>query len=178
MNWVFFTAFGTCISSSTDFLVVFIFLAFEAPQGSRDVLFDSLYTIAYLHLLGNVGLVECQDIGVGFFFSSPFLIIILFMFVTSCFPRTADISTVAIVSHLVLWPGCNPERPPRHIHIKISTQRSSQHICNALCARKQPWIKSSTEISKKKKPKKNKPVPWKPTAQLCQQDIVDFKPES
>ena len=57
---VFFTAFGTCVSSSTGFPMVSIFLAFEEPQRKRDVPFDPLYTIAYLHLLGNVGFVEGQ----------------------------------------------------------------------------------------------------------------------
>ena len=81
MVWVHFTAFGRCVSSCTGFSVVSILLAFEAPQWSQDILFDPLYTIAYLHFFGNVGLVECQDVGVGFYFSSPFLMIILFMFV-------------------------------------------------------------------------------------------------
>ena len=52
---VLFTAFGTCVSSSIGFSVVSILLAFEAPQWSWDVLFNLFYTIAYLHLLENVG---------------------------------------------------------------------------------------------------------------------------
>ena len=79
--------------------MVSIFLALEAPQGSWDVLFEPLYTIAYLHLLGNVGLFECQDVSVGFDFFYSF---ILFMFVTSCFPGAVDISSVANVNSLLL----------------------------------------------------------------------------
>ena len=45
-------------------------------------MFDPLLTIADLHFLGNMELVECQDVGVGFDFSPPFLIVILLMFVT------------------------------------------------------------------------------------------------
>ena len=41
------------------------------------------------------------------------------------------------------------ERSPRHIHIKISTQRSSQRICTTFCTRKRLRIESSTEIYKK-----------------------------
>ena len=68
MVWVLFIAFGTCVLSSTGFPMVSTFLAFEAPHGSWNILFDSLYTLDYLPLLGNVGLVECQDVGVGFYF--------------------------------------------------------------------------------------------------------------
>ena len=58
---VLFSAFGTCLSSSTGFPVVSIFSAFEAPQGRWDVLFNSLETIADLHLLGNMGLIKCHN---------------------------------------------------------------------------------------------------------------------
>ena len=51
-----FTAFGTCVSFSKSFPVVFIFLAFEAPQGQWNVLLNPLKTIADLHFLGRVGL--------------------------------------------------------------------------------------------------------------------------
>ena len=60
-----FIAFDTCLSSSTGFPVVSVFLTFEAPQGNRDVLLKSLKTIADLHLLGRVELVKCQDVRVG-----------------------------------------------------------------------------------------------------------------
>ena len=40
---VLFTAFGTCLSSSTGLPVVSKFLTFEAPQGSWDVLLNSQY---------------------------------------------------------------------------------------------------------------------------------------
>ena len=53
---VLFTAFGTCLSSSTGFSVVSTFLAFKAPRGRWDVLLDSLKTIADLHLLGRTEL--------------------------------------------------------------------------------------------------------------------------
>ena len=62
---------GPCVLSPTGFLVVSIFLVFEALQGSWDVLFDPLYTIADFHL-GHVELVECQDVGVGFDFFFSF----------------------------------------------------------------------------------------------------------
>ena len=62
---VLFTAFGTCMSSSTAFPVVSIFLAFEAPQGSWDVLLDSLKTITDLLLLGSTGLIKCQGVSIG-----------------------------------------------------------------------------------------------------------------
>ena len=45
--------------------MVSIFLAFEAPQGSWGVLLNSLKIIADLHLLGNTGLIKCQDVSVG-----------------------------------------------------------------------------------------------------------------
>ena len=63
---VFPPAFGTCVLSSTSFPVMSIFLTFEGPQASRDVLFDPLNTIADFFFLGNVGLVEFLDVGVGF----------------------------------------------------------------------------------------------------------------
>ena len=56
---VLFTAFGTCLSSSTSFPVVPKFLTFEAPQGSWDVLFNSLKKIADLHLFWSLGLIKC-----------------------------------------------------------------------------------------------------------------------
>ena len=62
---VLFTAFDTCMSSSTGFPVVSIFLAFEAPRGSGDVLFNSLKTIADLQLVGSTELIKCQDVSVG-----------------------------------------------------------------------------------------------------------------
>ena len=62
---IFFTAFHTCLSSSTGFPVVSIFLAFEASQESWDVLLNSLKTIADLHLLGSTRLIKCQDVSVG-----------------------------------------------------------------------------------------------------------------
>ena len=62
---VLFTTFGTCLSPSTGFPVMSIFLAFEEPQGCWDILPNPLKIIAYLHLLGCMGLVKCQDVSVG-----------------------------------------------------------------------------------------------------------------
>ena len=42
-----------------------IFLEFEAPQGSWDVLVDTLKTIADLPLLGRTGLIKYHDVRVG-----------------------------------------------------------------------------------------------------------------
>ena len=52
---VIFAAFGTCLSSSTGFPVVSKFLTLEAPQGSWDVLLNSLKTIADLSPLLEFG---------------------------------------------------------------------------------------------------------------------------
>ena len=56
------------------------------------------------YFLGNFRLMKSQNVGVSLnFFSSPFLIVILLKFVTSCFPRVILISsTVAKVSSLLL----------------------------------------------------------------------------
>ena len=54
MVQVLFTAFGTCLSSSTGFPEVFKFLTFEAPQ-----LLNSLKTIADLHLFCSSRLIKC-----------------------------------------------------------------------------------------------------------------------
>ena len=62
---VLFTAFGTGVSSSTSFPVVYIFLAFEAPQECMDVLLNSLKAIADLHFCGSMGLIKCQDVSVS-----------------------------------------------------------------------------------------------------------------
>ena len=59
---VLFIALGTCQSSSASFSMVSIFLAFEVPQGWRDILFNLLKTIANLRLLESMGLVKCQDV--------------------------------------------------------------------------------------------------------------------
>ena len=59
MVLVLFTAFGACLSSSTGFPVVSKFLIFEAPQGSWDILLNSLKTIADLHLFWSLGLIKC-----------------------------------------------------------------------------------------------------------------------
>ena len=56
---VLFTAFGTCLSSSTGFSVVSKFLTFEIPQGSWDVLLNSRKTIADLHLFWSSELIKC-----------------------------------------------------------------------------------------------------------------------
>ena len=50
---VLFTAFGTCLSSSTGFPVVSKFLTFKAPQGRWDVLLNSLKIIADLLEFGT-----------------------------------------------------------------------------------------------------------------------------
>ena len=63
--WLLFTTFGTCVLTFTGFLVVSIFLTFEAPQGHWNVLLSSLKTIADLHLLRSMGLIKCQDVSVG-----------------------------------------------------------------------------------------------------------------
>ena len=65
MVQVFSPALGICLLSSTGFPVLSIFWAFEAPQGWWDVMLNSLKTIAYLHLLGSMRLVKCQDVSVG-----------------------------------------------------------------------------------------------------------------
>ena len=65
MVLVLFTAFRTCLSSSTGFPVICIILPFEAPQQSWDVLLNSLRTIADLHLFGSMGLIKCKDVSVG-----------------------------------------------------------------------------------------------------------------
>ena len=62
---VLFTTFRTCLWSSIGFPVLFIFLAFEAPQESWDILLNSLKTIADLHFLGSTGLVKREDVSVG-----------------------------------------------------------------------------------------------------------------
>ena len=62
---VVFTTFGTCLSSSTGFPVLSIFLAFEAPQDRCDLVLNILKTIADLHLLGSTGLIKCEDVSVG-----------------------------------------------------------------------------------------------------------------
>ena len=59
----------TCLSSSTGFPVVSIFLAFEGPHWNWDVLLNSLKTTADLHLLGSTGLIKCQDVGLDSFFA-------------------------------------------------------------------------------------------------------------
>ena len=64
VTWVLFNAFGTCLSSSTSFHVVSWFLAFEALQGSRDLLLNSLKIIIDF-LLGSTRLIKCQDVSVG-----------------------------------------------------------------------------------------------------------------
>ena len=51
MVWILFATFGTCLSSSIGFPVVSIFLAFEAPQGSWNVLLNSLKTIWCLNCI-------------------------------------------------------------------------------------------------------------------------------
>ena len=94
---VLFTAFGTCLSSSTGFPVVSRFLIFEAPQGSWDVLLNSLKTIADILLFWSSGLIKCQDIMLIWNRCSPFLMEILFIFVTPCFSRAGLVCWV-------LWP--------------------------------------------------------------------------
>ena len=56
---VLYTAFGTCLLSSTGFPVVSKFLTFEASQGSWDVTLNSLNTIADLHLVGSTRFIKC-----------------------------------------------------------------------------------------------------------------------
>ena len=62
---VLFPVFRTCLSSSTGFSVVSIFLAFKVPQGSWDVLLNSLKTTVDLHFVGSTRLIKCLDISVG-----------------------------------------------------------------------------------------------------------------
>ena len=90
---VFFTAFGTCLSSSTGFPLVSTFLAFEAPHGRWDALLDSLKKIAYLYLLRNMGLIRCQDVSIGLDSFFAFLMEILLIFVTPCLTRADAISS-------------------------------------------------------------------------------------
>ena len=42
-----------------------LFLAFEAPQGSWDLLLNSFKTVADLHPVVSTGLIKCQDVSVG-----------------------------------------------------------------------------------------------------------------
>ena len=91
MVWVLFTRFGTCLPSSTGFPVVSNFLTFEVPQGSWDILLNSLKTIADLHLFWSSGLIKCRML--VWIRCSPFLIEILFIFVTLCFPWADAISS-------------------------------------------------------------------------------------
>ena len=56
---VLFPVFVTCLPSSTGFSVVSKFLTFKVPQGRWDVLFNSLNTIADLHLFWSLGLIKC-----------------------------------------------------------------------------------------------------------------------
>ena len=62
---VLFTAFSTCLSSSTGFPVLPIFLVYEASQGHLDVLLNSLKTITLLHPCGRTELIKRQDVSVG-----------------------------------------------------------------------------------------------------------------
>ena len=65
---VVFAALGTCLSSSAGFPIVSIFLAFKASKRWWDVLLNPLETITDLHFLKNMGLIESQDICIGFDF--------------------------------------------------------------------------------------------------------------
>ena len=62
---VLFTALGTCMSSCASFPVVSIFLAFEAPLGYWDTLFNLLKIITDFHFLGSMGLIKNQDFSVS-----------------------------------------------------------------------------------------------------------------
>ena len=62
---VLFTTFGTYLSSTTGFPVMSKFLTFETPQGSWDVLLNSLKTIADLQLFWSTGLIKCSNVSVG-----------------------------------------------------------------------------------------------------------------
>ena len=80
--------------------MVSIFLGCEASRGDRYVLFN---TIADLHLLEDVGLVECEDVGVGFDIFSSFSNYYSFYVCDPLFPRDADIFSVANANSLLLW---------------------------------------------------------------------------
>ena len=93
----------TCQSSCEIFPMMSIFLAFEASQECWDIFSTPLGTAADIHSFRNIGLIKCQDVGVGFDFSPPFLIVILLMSIKPCFPRDAVISSVvASASSLML----------------------------------------------------------------------------
>ena len=77
------------------------FLTFEAPQGSWDVPLNSLKTIADLHLFWSSGLIKCLDVSVGLDSLFTFLMEILFIFVTPCFPRVDAIS-FSVANYLLL----------------------------------------------------------------------------
>ena len=98
---VLFPAFGTCLSSSTGFSVVSIFLAFEAPQESWDVLLDFLKPI--FTPLGVQGWLNVKMFVLVWIRSSPFRMEILLIFVTPFFPRADAISSsVANANSLLL----------------------------------------------------------------------------
>ena len=63
--WVLFVALYICLSSSVDLSLVSVFWAFNAPQGSWDILFNPLETTADFHFLGSMGLIKCQNVCVG-----------------------------------------------------------------------------------------------------------------
>ena len=80
-----------------------IFLAFEAPQGCWDIFFNPLEAVADLHFFGNIGLIICQDVGVGLYLLTTLSDCNSLMFVAPCFPGTAVISfVVAYVSSSLL----------------------------------------------------------------------------
>ena len=47
-----------------------IFLTFEAPRGSWDILFNPLEAIADFYFFGNIGLIKCQDMCISLDFLS------------------------------------------------------------------------------------------------------------
>ena len=69
--WFFFPSLFTCLFSFVSVPVVSKFLTFEAPQGSWDVLFQPLQTIAYFYHFKNLGLIQSQDVRICFDFFSP-----------------------------------------------------------------------------------------------------------
>ena len=59
------TTFNSCLLFSTGCPVVFIYWAFEIPQGSWDILLNTLKNIANLQLLGSTRLIKCYNVSVG-----------------------------------------------------------------------------------------------------------------
>ena len=65
-------------------------------------IFNPLKKIADFHHVGSIGLIKCQYIGVGLDLFLPFLMDILLMFITPCFPSAAAISSAVVKANFLL----------------------------------------------------------------------------